>query len=203
MEINCTLLCDGSSDQMLIPAIKWLLVQHFPEVPFNFEFTHVKEANLSERICLSIELYPCDILFIHRDTEEKSFDIRLTEINENQKKAKCNLPKVIAVIPKRMSEAWLLFDEHAIRRASGNVNGKVDLQLPKIDTLESITDPKSVLISLLKTATELSKRRRKKFSPHAAIHVIPETIEDYSPLRALKSFQLLEEEIAKLDLNNE
>lgn len=42
-DIDCTLLCDGSSDKMLIPAIKWLLIEHNPDIAFNFEYATISD----------------------------------------------------------------------------------------------------------------------------------------------------------------
>jgi len=46
----------------------------------------------------------------------------------------------------------------------------------------------------------LSKRRRKKFNAHRAIHHLAEIIPDYSSLRTLTAFSALEEEINRLNL---
>ena len=204
--MNCTLLCDGSSDRMLIPCIKWLLVENYPNLPFNFEYADIRQItnkshkSLASKICLALEYYPCDILFIQRDTEKESYEKRLKEIKTSISKADCELPKIIPVIPKKMSEAWLLINELAVRVAAGNMNGKVKLKLPSIKKLESLADPKENLKTLLKEASELNKRRLKNFNSHFAIHWLAEIIDDYSKLRQLSAFQSLESEIKKLKL---
>jgi len=204
--LDCTLLCDGSSDRMLIPSIKWLLVQYFPETPFNFEYADIrrvsKNKSLSEKICLALDLFPCDILFIQRDTEKESIEKRKEEIQLGIESSNCELPHVVPVIPKRMSEAWLLFDERAIREASGNLNGRIKLELPRMNSIESLPDPKEDLLKLIKEASELNKRRLRSFSAHSAIHRLADCIENYSPLRTLDSFALLEKSIKNLDLDN-
>ncbi len=204
--MDCTLLCDGSSDRMLIPCLKWLLVENYPNLPFNFEYAEIRQISnnnhksLKAKICLALEYYPCDILFVQRDTEKKTYEIRLNEIKNSIIKAECAIPRIIPVIPKRMSEAWLFINESAIRQAAGNINGTIKLKLPPISKLESMPDPKSKLIELLKKATELNKRRLSNFNPYAAIHRLAETIDDYSLLRKLYAFQALESEIKNLKL---
>lgn len=51
----------------------------------------------------------------------------------------------VCVIPVRMTEAWLLFDEAAIRQAAGNRLGRAPLALPPLDEVEQEPDPKSLL----------------------------------------------------------
>jgi len=110
-------------------------------------------------------------------------------------------PQHIPVIPCRMSEAWMLIDESAIRSAANNPNGSISLSLPKLNRLEKLTNPKADLKNLLKRATELSGRRLKGFNESAAIHRVAELIEDYSALRRLSHFQHLETEIENLRLH--
>jgi len=203
--VKCTLICDGSSDKMLIPSIKWLLVEYYPNIPFDFEYADTRHIisnskTFAEKICLALEFYPCDILFIQRDTEKETYTKRLVEIKKHISKTDCDLPKIIPVIPQRMSESWLLFDKNAIRKAAANINGNIKLKLPKISQLESLPNPKADLIKLISQATELNKRRLKTFNPYSAIHTLANSIEDYSPLRKLNSFCSLENEIKNLNI---
>jgi len=91
MNIDCTLIGDGSSDKMLIPSIKWLLQEYFPQKAINIEYADLrpilsKKASLEEKICLAIELFPCDLLFIHRDVEKETYQKRQEEIDMALKK---------------------------------------------------------------------------------------------------------------------
>jgi len=97
-----------------------------------------------------------------------------------------------------MQEAWLLFNEHAIRAASGNPNGRILLNLPSLQEVEDIPDPKRVLHSLLKHASELHGRRLKDFNPSKQAHRVSEQIDDFHPLRQLSAFQVLENELSDL-----
>jgi hypothetical protein len=97
-----------------------------------------------------------------------------------------------------MLEAWLLFDEDAVRVAAGNPHGKVRLKLPPLKQVESLPDPKSQLYELLKQASELTGRRLKTFNPHERIHRLAELINDFSPLHVLSAFQAFEIDINDL-----
>ncbi len=201
--IECTLVADGSSDKMLVAPISWCLEQMFPDHVVGVQFAglrqHIgKDRLLSTRIELALQLYPCDLLFIHRDAEGKTYEERLVEINEAVTRAGIIEVPFVPVIPVRMSEAWLLHDEKAIRTAAGNPNGSMRLNLPSPSNVHRINNPKAMLEELLKTATGNSKRRRKKFQPRKEMHRVAELISDFSVLRADPSFQNMEEELELL-----
>lgn len=201
-ELRYTLLSDGPSYKALMPILTWLLRQHFPNLPIQSRWSDLRRLprpprELHDRIRSSIELYPCDLLFVHRDAENTSLEERLSEINQAVLNASIDsqIPAVICVVPIRMTEAWLLFDINAIRQAAGNPNGTVPLNLPTLSEIESIPNPKRVLRDILRTATELSARRRRRFDTNIAVQRIPECIEDFSSLRSLSAFIALEEEL--------
>jgi len=139
--IRYTLLTDGSSDRALIPILNWLLRQHLLNHEIQSEWADLSRLpkppkELSERIELAINLYPCDVLFIHRDAEACELDHRVKEIEAKLSNlAELQVP-VVKVIPVRMTEAWLLFDERAIRTAASNPNGSIVLQLPSFNNIE-------------------------------------------------------------------
>lgn len=204
-----TLISDGSSDKSLIPIIHWLLSQHYPNRPLDGEWADLARLpsppqNLAQKIVKGCQLYPCDILFIHRDAEKESHDVRVDEIQHAvedaqeilvAKSTQPLLPRYACVIPIRMSEAWLLFDIDCIRKAAANPNGKISLHLPSLNRLESLPDPKKILHELLCSASGLNGRNLKKFRPQSSVHRLAEYIDDFSPLRKLPAFQALEEEV--------
>jgi hypothetical protein len=96
---------------------------------------------------------------------------------------------LVPVVPVRMQEAWLLIDVQSLRTAAGNPNGRVSLQMPPIDDLESIANPKALLHGLLLEASELTGRRRQKLKPSVMAMRLGELIQDYSPLRSLHAFR--------------
>lgn len=97
-----------------------------------------------------------------------------------------------------MTEAWLLINEPAIRRASGNPNGTKPLNLPDLTALEQIQDPKQILFDVLRKASGLRGRRLKTFNMSECRIRVTELINDFSSLRELTAFQRLEEDIEKL-----
>jgi hypothetical protein len=117
---------------------------------------------------------------------------------EKLKTAKPTIVIPRCVIPVRMTEAWLLFDEAALRKAVDNPAGKNPLNLPRLKTLESLPDPKKILYDLLRAASGLKGRQLQKFKPNKFVHQVAESIEYFSPLRQLSAFQALETEIQSL-----
>jgi len=188
--LDFTLLTDGSSDDVLIHPITWILRRHF-RLAVNRTWADLRRLpnppkDLRHRIETALDLYPCDLLFIHRDAEGVSLDRRVAEIKDAV--AGLSAPRV-PIVPVRMQETWLLIDEPALRRAAENPHGGVSLVMPAIDELEQIPDPKRVLHDLLREASALTGRRRKKFNPGRQARRLGELIEDYSPLRRLTAFR--------------
>ncbi|MHC5935013.1 hypothetical protein [Nostoc sp.] len=205
-ELCYTLLSDGSSDKALMPILTWLLRTNLVDCAIQSNWADLRRLpkppkKLLPRIINSLELYPCDLLFIHRDAEREPREKRITEILEALEEAvkkSVVMPPHVCVIPVRMQEAWLLFDEAALRKAAGNPRGRQPLQLPDIRRLEQLPNPKDILYGLLCEASELTGRRLKQFSVNERVHRLAELIDDFSPLRALSAFQLLETEIQQV-----
>ena len=204
-ELQYTLLSDGPTDKALMPILTWLLQQHIPNLPIQPRWADLRRLprppkELREKIRESIHLFPCDLLFIHRDAENTSLDDRINEIRNAVIDANVDdaISNIICVVPVRMTEAWLLFDSDAIRQAAGNPNGTVPLQLPRPSDIENLPDPKRILRKALLIATEYGTRRRRRFDVNRAVQRVPECIEDFSPLRRLLAFIALEEEIKRI-----
>src|SRR5947209_4717743 len=143
-DLRYTLLTDGSSDRVLIPLLTWLLRtngvnQAIQSEWADFRHLRVKPRDLAARITLSLKLYPCELLFVHRDAETEPRESRIVEISRAIDDAAntglVSFPPTICVIPVRMQEAWLLFDVAAIRRAAGNPHGQENLILPQLNRI--------------------------------------------------------------------
>ncbi len=203
-----TLVSDGATDANLIPIIDWSLKQVGGvalSAGVRAEFRRLPQppSGLAERLVKAIELHPCEVLFVHRDAEKQTAESRRAEIQE----AFAAIPHdiqlpAVAVVPVRMLEAWLCFDERAIRNAAGNPNGTAPLGLPPLRRIEGRPDPKEDLRKALLAGCELSGRRLKKFDTASAFWRIVDFIEDFSPLRELTAFQTFEESIRSLKRNN-
>ncbi|MBX3001888.1 MAG: hypothetical protein KF893_25405 [Caldilineaceae bacterium] len=197
-ELYYTLLSDGSSDRALLPILTWVLAQHLPATAIQAVWADLGRLprppkDLSSRIETAIALYPCDILFVHRDAERDSPEHRYKEIQEA---SPVHLAQtIICVVPIRMLEAWLLLDLVALRTAAGNPNGVAPLSLPVVEQIESLPDPKSVLFDLLRTASDLPRNRRNRLPFHKLVHRVAALINDFSPLRGLAAFRRLEQDV--------
>ena len=197
--LRYTLLADGTSDKVLMPIINWLLVYSGVPVAIQGEWADLSgysAKSLEDRLARAVDLYDCDLLFIHRDAEAQGREDRLSEISVAIRRATMALEcDYIPIIPIRMTEAWLLISEYAIRYAAENQNGTVPLALPNLSRLESLSDPKECLYGLLRTASQKTGRRLREFKPQRLVHRIPDVIDDFSPLRSLSSFQALESDV--------
>lgn len=193
-----TLLADGSSDNTLVYVISWVLAQR--EIiasirPADLRLLRNPPRSLLARAQQALDLFPADVLFVHRDSEKLPFDERRAEILDSLQELRT--PRV-CVVPVRMTEAWFLFDARAIRQAAGNPNGQDALELPPIDRLEALPDPKRDLYELLRRASGAKGRRLRSFSPEKAVHRLAERIESYAPLRALPAFERFEAEVGEV-----
>ena len=204
-ELRYTLVPDGSSDAALLPILTWLLKTHGVSCAIQPEWAdlrqlHLKKRGLADRICRSLDLFPCDLLFVHRDAEREPREKRVDEINEAIKKAITShqVPPAVCVVPVRMQETWLLFDEAAIKYAAGNRSGRQSLALPPIRQLEQLSNPKAILYECLRQASGLSGHRLKRFPVHRRVHRVTEFIGDFSPLQVLSAFNALESDIVAI-----
>ena len=116
-EIRYTFVTDGSSDAALIPILTWLLRENGVEFAIQPAWAnltgipHRKRRRLEDKIYWSLEFYPCDLLFVHRDAERESRENRVNEITTAIQRVGISVPPRICVVPVRMQEAWSLFDE--------------------------------------------------------------------------------------------
>ena len=82
-ELRYTLVTDGSSDIALVPILTWLLRENGIEYAIQSEWAdlsripHQKRRRLEDKIRWSLELYPCDLLFVHRDAEREPRENRM------------------------------------------------------------------------------------------------------------------------------
>lgn len=203
-EITYTLLSDGSSDRALMPIIEWTLLQLRPTLltqGARADLTQLKRPpkDLSDRIKTALRLYPCDVLFIHRDSEKETYKDRKDEITT----AACtsiltrehgSLP-IVTLVPVRMMEAWLLIDKQAIKTAAGNPNGRYNPTMPDVKILERLPDPKATLRHHLRQASGLKGRQLDKFNVGKAVHLVAENITDFSLLKHLDAYQAFRHEV--------
>jgi len=97
-----------------------------------------------------------------------------------------------------MLEAWFLTDLEAIREAAGNPHGSQQLVLPDVRTIEDLPDPKSLLYEILRDASGLSGRRRRKLPVNHAVHRIGVVKSEFNALRTLAAFRKMEEDLRQV-----
>lgn len=202
-ELRYTLVADGVSDRALLPLLTWVLRQRLPGWAIQPEWADLGRMprpprQLAGRIEAALNLFPCDLLFVHRDAEAQELEVRQKEIDRALAEIGTLSIPVVRVIPVRMQETWLLIDQGAIRCAAGNPNGKQPLGLPALRQLDRLPDAKSVLQELLREASGLRGRRRRLFDVSTGCRRVPEFIDNFSALRALSAFQVLEAELNRV-----
>ena len=201
-EIRYTLLADGSSDRALFPILSWLLYQYCSEYAVQGQWADLGRLprppkELSEKIRTCVELYRCDLLFVHRDAEGVSRQKRVNEIRRALRDTPH--PPAVCVVPVRMTEAWLLSDEMAIRKAAANPHGRQPLQLPDIKRIEKLPNPKLILYDLLRLASgTANKRRLKALAVNSMVFRVPRFTTSFVRLRELSAFKDFEKELSEI-----
>ncbi|WP_152615514.1 hypothetical protein [Burkholderia pseudomallei] len=194
--IRYTLLADGSSDAVLLPIIRWVIDQNFPNLITMEEFARdglpPPNRGLRRRVVAAQALYGCDVLFVHRDAERDGYETRRRQLDEELG----DIDDIwVPIIPVRMTEAWLLGNEAAIRRAAENPNGRVPLAIPPLARWETLPDPKETLFQLLRVAADRPARR--PINEGRCRSRVAELTSEFSHLRLLPSFQAFEADVVQ------
>ena len=198
--LTYTLLADGTSDRCLMPLIN-AAIRDAPAAPAEFVDQFADPAgfagspeSLAERMREAVAAYPCQLLIVHLDAEKEPAENRYAEVTRAAAEV-ADLPRRVAVVPVRMSEAWLLCDEPAIRRAAGKPNGDAPLDLPPRP--DAVLDPKTVLRDALVTASGKSGRHLRKFrgTLPRRVHLVADYQAGLDPLRSLPEFARFEADL--------
>jgi hypothetical protein len=173
MNVHFVLICEGPSDEALVPHLRSLLVdcgarEAIGTAPDFGRLGQGVPRDIGNRIRMALQFEKhMDLLFVHRDSDSPNPTLRYNEISTGVTQAGYT-NAWIGVVPVQEMEAWLLLDEAAIRRVSGRPKGRVVLNLPSSNHVEEITNPKGRLLEEILRASETSGRRRerlkKKFS---------------------------------------
>ncbi len=200
--LHVILCAEGPSDDMLLPVIRWTIRQHLgADQPIN-DILATRSGSLLQKIESALLGYGgCDLLIIHRDADKAGkawHTARVAEIDGAVVEVRSRgvpLPTHLHVVPVRMSEAWLLFDAPAIRRAAARERGKSRIVLPS-GRYDEVANPKQMLREALADASELTGRKLQNFRRDYRPRNVANEIDDFSPLRKLSAFRLFETEIA-------
>lgn len=138
--LRFALLADGSSDRALLPILQWVLLAAAPHLELaNAGFRARGHNPLHQEMLATVAEHRPQLLFVHRDAEGFDPQKRRAEIPDIE------LP-LVKVVPVRMTEAWLAFDQHAVRLAAGNPAGNAELGLPPLPRTETCPDPRRCCI---------------------------------------------------------
>lgn len=194
-------VAEGSSDQPLAEHVESLFCERGVELSLShppFERLPKVRKDVGSRIAAGLELMhgPVDLIVVHRDADNAGHQARLKEIAAAHAAAPSQAA-LIPVIPVRMTEAWLLLDEDAIRRVAGNPRGRMGIGLPKVREVESVNDPKALLAEcILRASGEAGRRRdmiKSRFNEHR--RQLLDRLDLSGPVCRLSSWQRLVNEI--------
>lgn len=202
MRIHFLLVCEGPSDQGLVPHLEDIVISAGAEevtgvAPDLRRLPNPVGATLADRIFAAITLEPtADLLFVHRDSDDPNSSPRFAEIT-NAMDAIGGGHLYVGVVPVQATEAWLLLDETAIRRVARNPSGRQNLGLPRTRNVERVADPKGKLKEVLLTASGLTGRRRQKFSREFPKHraLLLGWLRRNGPIQYVPSWRRLEEDV--------
>lgn len=186
-----TLVGDGTSDRVLTAVIDWVLREALPGVLLaEPAFLHRKHQPIVEAVEFARQRFGRHLVIVHRDAERATWETRAREI--------LTTDGVVRLIPVRMTEAWLLGDEQAIRYAAGNPEGTAPLQLPAPDRLDSLPDPKGVLRDAIIAAAGAPRGRRLKALKRELsrrARLVAEYTDTWTHLDALEAFRRFRTEL--------
>lgn len=189
-QLTYAVVADGTTDRLLVPIIQWAIHRLDPEVEILEPEFRTRSGSVADFV--SSYDSAAMLIFVHRDAETMSLQERMREFE------KVTRSEVVAVVPVRMSEAWILFDGPAIARAAGSPSAQV--AVPRLAEIEGIAQPKDLLESLLiEAAGSPSGRRGKNFKRSIADRRVnvASHIRDFGPLENLSAFQQFQRSLAK------
>ena len=158
MVMQCLLVCEGSSDAPLTTHIRQLL-NSYGSRPADFNIS-IDGHRLVDKVLNGLNMAShYDLIFIHRDADRAGVDARHSEIADAIRQSEYTGPWV-GLVPVRMTEAWLLLDEAAIRRVVRRPHGTAPMTLPSPNEVERRANPREILNSALLDASEARGRRR-------------------------------------------
>ena len=186
---------------MLLPFLSWLLKsidrnRSYEIVPIDLSDVRRPPEKIDGKIAwLEASERRWDLILVHRDSDSRDPEPRYREVDRAALSAAASVP-VVAVVPVRATETWLLFDEAAIRKAAGAPDSTAELRLPGIGELERRAGSEKLLHDALTVASETRGRRRAKFRPEPRCHAVATAVRDWSPLLTLSACRRLKRDLA-------
>ena len=74
--LRFTLFTDGPTDEVLLHPLRWLLINNGVVRSIEAAWADLRTlptppTQLVDKIRAAIDLYPCDLIFVHRDAERE------------------------------------------------------------------------------------------------------------------------------------
>lgn len=195
-------LAEGTSDAPLADLVTTMFAVHGVTV----QLTRPDFALLGDRVARDVASrlvagrtlmadQPLDLLVVHRDVDRSDRPTRLQEILAATRGSGA---EVVPVLPVRMTEAWLLLDDNALRAVAGNPAGRTDLGLPQLGEVERLADPKARLRAALLAASDTTGRRRLRFEQRFGQHrrQLLDRLDPAGPVTQLSGWQHLLRDVA-------
>ncbi|MFC0862136.1 hypothetical protein ACFHYQ_07485 [Sphaerimonospora cavernae] len=195
MTVRVLFLGEGTSDGGIIPQIEVIAARLGIDIavtdPDLSRLPKPPGRAVSDKLRAVLDIDgEYELIAVHRDADRDGRQVRLTEIATA---IQTHAPGTAhaAIVPVRMTEAWLLMDEAELRTIAGNPNGKMRLSLPSPNKVESVPDPKTVLKEKLALASGLSGRKLEKFNQRFSQHrrLLLERIDPSGPITDVSSWQ--------------
>jgi hypothetical protein len=166
--VRCLFVCEGSSDAGIAGHIETIAARRGVLMDVTVPDYGLLEERVGNRVEDKVRAGIAlggqfDLIAVHRDCDNAGVEPRRREIATAVLECDYRAPHV-AIIPVRMTEAWLILDEVEIRRVAANPNGRTRLDLPSYREAERMADPKSFLREVLAKASEATGRRLEKFN---------------------------------------
>lgn len=204
MSARALLLADGPSDAPLGGHVERIARRHGRELevvaPDLRWLNPPPGLQISARLKAVLDFDDAfDLIIVHRDAEGQDPQNRRDEIEAAVAAVLVELTS-LPVVPVRMTEAWLLLDEAAIRRVAGRPTGKVALGLPAAKDAESVPDPKALLQRALEVASGATGRRLRRVQRDfgAQRRRLLESLDHDGAVRELSAWRALEASVAEV-----
>lgn len=167
MTARAVLLADGPSDEPLGRHVALIAQRHGLNLDVVVPDLRRLDPSPGRRVADRLEsILKIDddfaLVIVHRDAEAQDPQARYDEVEHGVAAIRADLP-ALPIVPVRMTEAWLLVDEAAIRRVAGRPQSAVPLGLPPVADAESVADPKELLQEALSRASGATGRRLRRF----------------------------------------
>lgn len=187
--IQFALVREGNSDDGLTFLIRALLVRAGAPAVIGEARNYKGTTKEKLRQVLEENVVP-DLIFVHRDSDARDPADRHAEIGFAAIELN-NSDRVVAIVPVQEAEAWLLTDESAIRVVVGKPGGKVSLRLPALPRIEDVANPKEILETACRIASEKQGDRLKRISRQFPTHraLLLERLDIDGPVNKLSSWQ--------------